>query len=97
MRKKPDLSKYKIEYGGQQFNLDIYGREDYEAKDGLWALSEKCAGYVIDELDAAMFFDTDEQSGLVRETVRNSVYSLIKFRILRPLDQQLMKGRESEM
>jgi hypothetical protein len=97
MRKKPDLSKCKIEYGGQKFNIDLYGREDYEAQNGLWALSEKCAGYVIDSLDGCMFFDTDEQSDLVRKTVRDTVYSLVKFRMLRPLNQQLSQERGSEM
>jgi|GEM_PF-4947146 len=89
MKKKLDLSKHNIAYGGKEYELDLYGREDYKKENGLWALSEACAEFVFKDLDGQMFFTTDEQVEQVRAAVQGAVYSLIKFRLLRPLNQQL--------
>lgn len=97
MKKKTDLSNYKIEYGGEKYVIDLYGAEDYETKNGLWALAGKCAEFVVDELDYKLLFDTDEQSDMVHESVRCAVYGLIKFRMLRPLNGQLNGQIKNEM
>ena len=89
MSSKKKLEKHTINYSGKKFDIDLYGAEDYSLKNGLWDLSKTCADNVINTLDYCLFFDTDEQSDLVHETVRDAVYSLVKFRILRPLDQEL--------
>lgn len=94
MSNKKKLENHKIEYGGKKFNIDLYGAEDYETQGGLWDLAKACADNVVGTLDGCMFFDTDEQSDLVHQTVRDAVYSLIKFRMLRPLDQQLKHQKE---
>jgi len=97
MKKKPDLSKCKIEYAGKKYEIDLYGHEDYDNKKGLWALSGKCAEFVVSGLNGKMFFDTDEQEEMVYEEVRDTVYSLIKFRMLRSLNQQLSGQSGNEM
>lgn len=97
MKKKTDLSKYKIEYGGEKYSIDPYGDEDHDSKNGLWALACKCAEFVVNDLDGKLFFDTDEQSDMVHESVRDAVYGLIKFRMLRQLNQQLNNQNKSEM
>jgi len=95
--KTADLSKCTIDYGGKKYQIDLYGREDYDAPDGLWALSAQCAEFVLIDLDDKIAFDTEEQGAIVHEAVRDAVYSLIKFRLLRPLNQQIAGQKPSQM
>lgn len=89
MATKKKLENQIIEYGGRMFKLDIYGDEDYDTRGGLWDLANTCADNIVKTLNSYMSFDTDKQCDLVHETVRDTFYRLIKFRILRPIEQQL--------
>jgi hypothetical protein len=94
-RKLPNL---KIEYGGEKFIIDLTGKETSEADSELYSLGEKCAELVISDLNGKMFFDKDEQEEIVRHAVQNTVYCMIKFRLMRPLNQHLLNyQRGSEM
>ena len=96
-KRKVDLSKCTIEYGGEKFNLDdLYGTEDYSKLGGIWGMVNKCAGFVVAGLEDKLQFDADEQSDMVFNEVRNTVYSLIKFRMLRPLNNQLNSSSQSK-
>lgn len=98
MKKKPDLSKYKIEYSRQQYNIDLYGAEDSEARDGLFDLAGKCAEIICNQLDDAGCISCDtEDLPQVHETVQTEIYRLIKFYMLRPLNQQIANQSGSEM
>jgi hypothetical protein len=98
MKKKPDLSKCTIEYGGEKYAVDLYGCEDMNAKGGLYDLAGKCAGFIVKGLDDdGYMLCTDEDMEQARNTARDAVYSLIKFYILRPLNRQIADQRGSEM
>ena len=95
MKRKTDLEKYKIEYARQKYNIDLYGMEDPGAKDGLWDLAGKCAEIIVDILDYdCKLFATDNESQLARATAQEEIYRLIKFYMLRPLDQQLNNQKQ---
>jgi hypothetical protein len=98
MKKKPDLSKCKIEYCGQRYDIDLYGAEDSKARGGLFDLAGKCADVICNQLDDAGYFPcAAEDLEQAHETVQDEIYRLIKFYMLRPLNQQIANQSGSAM
>ena len=97
MKRKVDLSKLKIDYGGKKYEIDLYGHEDYENKKGLWVLAGRCADGIIAGLDDDGYFPCDtEEMSIARETVQSHVYRFVKFYILRPLNRQLANPSQNK-
>jgi hypothetical protein len=95
MKKEPDLSKCKIGYCGQEYDIDLYGYENPEAKDGLWDLAGKCAEVICGRLDGDVHFSDDLESAHM--IAQDEIYRLIKFYMLRPLNRQIANQSGSEM
>jgi len=90
MKKKPDLSQCKIEYGGRKYGIDLYGAEDANAAGGLYDLAGKCAEIICGQLDGDVYFSDDLDAA--RMIIKDEVYRLIKFNMLRSLNRQIQSG-----
>ena len=96
--KKQKLPNCKIEYLGGEYNTKVRG-DDETGAGGLWDLAGTFARKVTQ--DSSLFEDDDKISDyeliLLRDTIQDVAYNLIKYSVLPGVEKRLAQQKGSEM
>jgi hypothetical protein len=79
MRKKPNLSKCKIEYSGTEYAVKVSG-EDEKGAGGIWDLAGAFADSICEQLDGDIYFSDDLNAAYM--IIQEAAYNLIKYSVL---------------